>query len=446
MNFLKKRRTLSQIRLGLEKLEGRRLLASDLMVFQNPIEPLDVNLDQYISPVDALAIINELNAPTAQQLEVGNLLDTNGDDILAPIDALAVINDLNHSSRETDIDHLYETRNYLRQEYDALPEPAKQIASQLTTLLDKHETATHAIYESLQSFTSYSVDNYVELDEFYSKLEKVSALNNDTLQRGLKTLDPVIEEVSINVFGNNTEQQSEDTETPYEFDPDNYKDPAEAFPELFEELNQGLDDIEVPSYGDIIDNYEHIYQTYEESDHDIDVYITESIDVSEYEDFVLRGGDLNELLDALETGAEEGIGTVEQIFQQEIESDVDIGVLFQELMNNAYVGELIYNDIVAIGGETTGSIIVMSDESVVEVDFANSNDLRELAEQYDNQKVVLEGTATIIQGVEVPDRTVIVVRSLFGINELADLSTVLNTLDPTDSLDLVDTLNSLNLG
>ena len=52
---------LCKTQLRIESLEQRRLLAADLLVFQNP-RPSDVT-DQYVSPVDALAIINQLNSP-----------------------------------------------------------------------------------------------------------------------------------------------------------------------------------------------------------------------------------------------------------------------------------------------------------------------------------------------------------------------------------------------
>jgi len=67
----------------------------------NPVEPLDVNGDGVIVPLDALLIINELNAngshplPDPPPLDWGRYIDTNSDGSVAPIDALLVINHLN---------------------------------------------------------------------------------------------------------------------------------------------------------------------------------------------------------------------------------------------------------------------------------------------------------------------------------------------------------------
>jgi Dockerin type I domain/RTX calcium-binding nonapeptide repeat (4 copies) len=70
--------------------------------FTNPREAVDVNDDGYITPVDALLIINQLNTVGAHELGVqlasaaaAPYLDTNGDGYLTPIDALLVINRLN---------------------------------------------------------------------------------------------------------------------------------------------------------------------------------------------------------------------------------------------------------------------------------------------------------------------------------------------------------------
>ena len=82
----------------LERLETRNLLAADMPMFQNPIEPMDVNDDGEITPVDALMVINRLRK---EGREDGDRMftDVNGDGILTPIDALVVINGINSGAR-----------------------------------------------------------------------------------------------------------------------------------------------------------------------------------------------------------------------------------------------------------------------------------------------------------------------------------------------------------
>ncbi len=67
--------------------------------WQNPTNPLDVNDDGEVTPIDALVVINYLNSNGEGPLPVNftgpYYLDVNGDGSATPLDALAVINYLN---------------------------------------------------------------------------------------------------------------------------------------------------------------------------------------------------------------------------------------------------------------------------------------------------------------------------------------------------------------
>jgi hypothetical protein len=70
----------------------------------NPVNPLDVNGDGVVSPLDALVIINLLNSHGggtlgAASTGVHEFLDPNADGVCSPLDALAVINFLNNQTR-----------------------------------------------------------------------------------------------------------------------------------------------------------------------------------------------------------------------------------------------------------------------------------------------------------------------------------------------------------
>jgi len=74
--------------------------------FRNPANPLDVNGDGRVFPVDALLVINYLNRqeqPTSldpNSSGPGNFIDVNGDYEVTPADALRVINALNRGEGE----------------------------------------------------------------------------------------------------------------------------------------------------------------------------------------------------------------------------------------------------------------------------------------------------------------------------------------------------------
>lgn len=70
--------------------------------WRNPENPMDVNGDGVLSPLDPLRVINHLNKFGIQRLEnpaegepAGDFLDVNGDGYVSPLDVLIVINALN---------------------------------------------------------------------------------------------------------------------------------------------------------------------------------------------------------------------------------------------------------------------------------------------------------------------------------------------------------------
>ncbi len=70
--------------------------------YQNPINPLDVNGDGSVSPLDYLTVINLLNSKGASTSVIGllgppNYFDVDGDDLVTPLDALKVVDQLNAS-------------------------------------------------------------------------------------------------------------------------------------------------------------------------------------------------------------------------------------------------------------------------------------------------------------------------------------------------------------
>jgi hypothetical protein len=73
-------------------------------VYTNAQRAHDVNADGYVSPRDALLLINALNTAGARPLAGVNLsayyLDVTSDNYLSPLDALLVINVLNQAGGE----------------------------------------------------------------------------------------------------------------------------------------------------------------------------------------------------------------------------------------------------------------------------------------------------------------------------------------------------------
>ena len=86
-----------------ESLESRQLMAGDL-VYHNFMMPEDSDMSGDVTPLDALAVINQLNAgsPTGTR-DVAAALDVDADGALSPLDALTVINYINRSIGEDQV-------------------------------------------------------------------------------------------------------------------------------------------------------------------------------------------------------------------------------------------------------------------------------------------------------------------------------------------------------
>jgi hypothetical protein len=83
-----------------------RIVDDEPPYFQNPDQPLDVDADGRLRPIDALRVINQLNRLGGTRLldpasdPRQPFVDVNGDYLLSPIDALAVINAINRGEGE----------------------------------------------------------------------------------------------------------------------------------------------------------------------------------------------------------------------------------------------------------------------------------------------------------------------------------------------------------
>lgn len=76
--------------------------------YQNSVDPLDVNADGFVTPLDALVVINDMNANGPRELPIPPqpplvpppFVDVNGDLFCTPIDALLILNFLNRQEAE----------------------------------------------------------------------------------------------------------------------------------------------------------------------------------------------------------------------------------------------------------------------------------------------------------------------------------------------------------
>jgi hypothetical protein len=134
------------------KYQSASSTASSLILrpLQNSENPRDVNVDAFVTPLDALAVVNALNTgfPEGEDVErPAMFLDVSGDGIVSPKDALLIINHLNETYVETgegegapldqalavwgddqlELLLLGHTQNHSRTEFDALESGAVRV-------------------------------------------------------------------------------------------------------------------------------------------------------------------------------------------------------------------------------------------------------------------------------------------------------------------------------
>lgn len=409
-----------------EDLEERCLLAADIFVFQNPTHAMDVTHDSFVTPADALAIVNTLNGFDLYDGKVGAYLDTSGDNIVAPNDMISIINLLN-GTIDSDLDAVdteFEfASEYCQDNFDDIPEGMKQVAQQFIDSTAEYFDSKVLLGTSLTDFLNFSLDNNAAITARYKEIEVATGVIDKEYRQDLQELGVGLTEL---VNANFPEDPTAVDEYPdeYDFNPDAYDNVEDVFDELFNEIDDVVGDIEIPDYGDVIDNFDDVFQTYDDTEFGLDEFVGGMLKTDKYDVFVFEGHDVSELLDDIEGAYDAGFD-LDEFVTDEFETPEEMIDLLDGILESAYIGELIFNDVVAIGGETTGSNIILADGSVVEVDFGDDPALLALGEIYDNENVLIEGVAELVHGVEIPNRTVVDVSAMVGLRELASLELLL---------------------
>lgn len=94
-----------------------------------------------------------------------------------------------------------------------------------------------------------------------------------------------------------------------------------------------------------------------------------------------------------------------------IKSDkINLTISSEERTKTFYTGTL-KTGVMAIGGETTG-VILVTEEETLELDLGGNADLMKNLEKWEGKKVTVIGTLEIRQGVEIPFRRIIRVKDI----------------------------------
>jgi hypothetical protein len=413
------------------------LLAADVFAFQNPADAMDVTHDSFVTPADALTIVNALNGFDLFNGKVGAYLDTTGDAVVAPNDVIGIINYLNGAT-DSELDAV-ETEfefasGYFEDHFENIPEALKSVAQQFINATNEFASSKVLRDAAIKSFLDFSLDNGAAIAARYQEIEIATGVIDTEYRHELQELGAGLTEL-VNASFPPDPTDVDKYPDEYDFDPDSFDNIEDVFDELFNEIDDVVGEIEVPDYGDVIDNFDDVFQTYDDTEFGLDEFVGDFLETDEYDNFVLEGHDVGELIDEIENIYDTGFD-LDEFVTDEFGTPEEFIDLLNGILESAYIGELVFNDIGAIGGETTGSNIILGDGSVVEVDFGGEPDLLALAESYDNANVLIEGVPELVYGVEIPSRTVIDVTALVGQQELeplvllllSDSSSIANTV------------------
>ena len=273
-----------------ECLEPRRLLAADVFAFQNPAHALDVTHDSFVTPADALTIVNTLNGFDLFNGKVGAYLDTNGDRTVAPNDVMGIINFLNGATdSELDaVDTEFEfASEYCEDHFDNIPEGLKPVAQQFIDATNEFVSSKVLRDTALSNFLEFSLDNNAAIVARYQEIEVATGVIDKEYRLDLQELGVGLTELVSANFPTDPTTVDEYPEE-YDFDPDEFDNIEDVFDELFNEIDDVVGEIEVPDYGDVIDNFDDVFQTYDDTEFGLDEFVGGFLETDEYDIFVLE--------------------------------------------------------------------------------------------------------------------------------------------------------------
>ena len=443
--------------LHVENLERRLMLAADVAAFQNPLDANDVNNDNYVTARDALIMINLINEPDSWGDKVGGFIDTSGDQLFTNLDALHVINSLN--APEIVPTGNAEKFEKLVQTLDTAPVTLdgklKDLADQLIATQEEIDRANDLMRAELDEFLQFSLEQQAALETRLDDIESNVDFSFKLMEREIQetadafaSLDPAFfESEEFDSFFTTTEVGQPVVPDPHEHELD--EDPAmlDFLPEDFEwtdvdDLGNGLEALftdlqEVVSESDMAAwDYDHSSLedlfTSEEQSWLIELetvgttlgdFLTDQMETAAAEDWLLQGGDdVATLVDAMQADLANNEASFVDFVDEYFTEESGFLGLVDDLMDGCVNGEMHYGDHVAIGGETTGSIIEVDENTLFELDLHDDPELLAAAEALHEQPVMVFGNLYKVEGVEIPERTIMDVQMILPQQKITELT------------------------
>jgi len=436
--------------LRMENLEGRLMLAADLATFQNPFNATDVDNDTHVTPRDALIVINLINVPAARGEVVGGFIDVNDDDFVSPHDALGVINVLNNPetmpvSVADKFDKLVMTLDNVPTELDG---KLKLVKDKLVTTRQEMKQAHDVMRAELDDFLEFAVDQHVALEKRFQDLAASMDFSFTIMEREIRETATEFAEINTEMFNeadfdrldtelNMVEEvimpeltaiDSQDTaEFEFlmdEFSWDHVEDLGDGLEALFSDLEDMVSttDIENPIEG-LAPEFQDWIAELDAGENTLADFMVTQMETPAAEDWLLQGGDdVAALVDAMQADLAENDTDFMEFVDDYFTDDSAFIDMVDDLFGECVNGEMHHGDHAAIGGETTGSILQVDDVTSFELDLHNDPELLRVAEALHEQPVMIFGTLERVQGIEIPERTIMDVKKIIPKKEFSDLT------------------------
>jgi hypothetical protein len=441
----------------MENLEGRLMLAADLATFQNPFNATDVDNDTHVTPRDALIVINLINVPATRGDVVGGFIDVNDDDFVSPHDALGVINVLNNPetmpvSVADKFDKLVMTLDNVPTELDG---KLKLVKDKLVTTQNEIKQAHDVMRAELDDFLEFAVEQHVALEKRFQDLEASMDFSFTIMEREIRETATEFAEINTEMFNENDfdrleteldvvsvvvaeelnatllEESSLSIAVPTEFEFlmddfswDHVEDLGDGLEALFSDLEDMVSTVDIENpVESLAPEFQDWITELDAGENTLADFMVTQLETPAAEDWLLQGGDdVAALVDAMQADLAENetdfMDFVDDYFTEDSAFIDMVDDLFGECIN----GEMHHGDQVAIGGETTGSVVEVDDNTLFELDFHDDPQLLEAATALHEQPVMVFGTFYKIEGVEIPERTIMDVKKLIPKKEFSDLA------------------------
>jgi hypothetical protein len=389
------------------------MLAADAFMFQNPLDTLDVNNDASVSTHDALVIINQLNGTSP--LDTRQFVDTSGDNAFSPIDALQVIYDINN--RDELPLTLPDRVEILADRIGNFPQQVAahwtEIAANMTDAMDQHRQVNDSLRTQLDEFLAFDTDNEVALRNRLEEISQTKQAMDVYLEIQVSVLAENIASIDAG-DGNHVFDFYDD------FDWSTVDNPEAGMDQLMSEIELVGGSIELPPTGELDPAIEQLVEMFEQEGVDA---VEQDQTASAVEEWYLNEGDIGDLLDSLDDGAQQASSDFGDLVDQYFGDEEVFVEYIEEVTDDLVIGDLIQSHVV--GGEVEGDIpyVVNDGTETWELVIGDDAELQGLIESYAGQSVLVDGDpVTTLEGV-------LDVSSIVRAQDLSDLVNDLARVD-----------------